>query len=89
MKPETDLDKALYQCDLMQDEFVRISHLTTNPEIKGICERAQIRLKSEISFFARLEMLESKAIKYDSIMAKAEIGEAVTLRNGDRGDDGL
>ena len=77
MKPETDLDKALYQCDLMQDEFVRISHLTTNTEIRGLCERAQIRLKSEISFFTRLEMLENKARKYDSITAKAELGDAV------------
>lgn len=69
MKPTTDLDKALYQCDLMQDEFIRISHLTDNSEIKALCERAQLRLKSEISFFDRLEKLESIARKYNTLMA--------------------
>ena len=72
MRPETDLEKALYQCDLMQDEFIRISHLTDNSEIKGLCERAQIRLKSEVPFFKRLETLESKARKYDALIASRD-----------------
>lgn len=72
MKPITDLDKALYQCDLMQDEFIRISHLTDNSEIKALCERAQSRLKSEISFFDRLEKLESVERKYNAIVAAGD-----------------
>ena len=80
MKPKTDLDKALYQCDLMQDEFIRISHLTTSSEIKALCERAQLRLQSELSFFDRLDRLERKAGKYDSLTASVEIGEAVIVR---------
>jgi hypothetical protein len=70
MRPETDLEKALYQCDLMQDEFIRISHLTNDSEIKGLCERALMRLKSEVPFFEQLEKLESKARKYDALVAK-------------------
>ena len=72
MRPETDLEKALYQCDLMQDEFIRISHLTDNSEIKGLCERAQVRLKSEVPFFERLEKLERKARKYDALIASKD-----------------
>lgn len=72
MRPTTQLEKALYQCDLMQDEFIRISHLTDNSEIKGLCERAQIRLKSEVEFFADVDRIRAKARKYDSLAASRD-----------------
>ena len=80
MRPETDLEKALYQCDLMRDEFIRISHLTDSSEIQGMCERAQIRLKSEIPFFDQLEKLESKARKYDALIASKDGELALTTQ---------
>jgi len=35
-----EIEKASEWCDLMVDEFIRISHLTNNGEIKGLCDRA-------------------------------------------------
>jgi hypothetical protein len=68
---------AVDWCDLMVDEFTRISHLTDNEEIKGLCDRAITNTKQHFpvmqqrdNFYNRWLETEKKLTTMKEILEK-------------------
>jgi hypothetical protein len=50
---EKELTLSTDQNDLLLDEFIRVKHLTDNTEIQGLCERAHVRMRQNVSVIDR------------------------------------
>jgi len=57
---EKELTLSTDQNDLLLDEFIRVKHLTDNTEIHGLCERAHVRMRQNVSVIDRNHQLERK-----------------------------
>lgn len=60
---EKQLVASTDQNDLLLDEFIRVKHLTDNNEIHGLCERAHVRMRQNVSVIDRNHKLERKVIE--------------------------
>lgn len=50
---EKELTLSTDQNDLLLDEFIRVKLLTDNTEIHGLCERAHVRMRQNVSVIDR------------------------------------